>query len=135
MVVVDANLIAALVLKQEHSDEARRVWERDPDWCAPPLWVSELRSVLAKCARAGLLPKSRAAATMALTRRVLLPERTIEPEDPVVLALAARCGCSTYDCEYVAVARMLGVPLVTLDKQVLRAFPGLALTPEEFLRQ
>jgi len=134
MVVVDANVIAALVLEQVHSDEARQVWERDPDWCAPPLWASELRSVIDKCVRAGLLPKARAAATMALTRRVLLADRMFEPADEEVLALAAQSGCSTYDCEYVAVASKLGLPLVTLDKQVLKAFPGVAVRPHEFLR-
>jgi predicted nucleic acid-binding protein len=134
MVVVDANVIAALVLEQDHSDEARRVWERDPDWCAPALWASELRSIVDKCVRAGLLPKSRAVATMTLTRRVLLPDRTFESDDEEVLALASKSGCSTYDCEYVAVARRLNVSLLTLDKQVLKAFPDVALLPLDYLR-
>ncbi len=133
MVVVDANIIAALVLEQEHSDEARQVWEMDPDWCAPPLWASELRSILAKYVKAGLLPARHAGPTMAVARRVVLPERTLESGDDEVLALAAKSGCSTYDCEYIAVAQELRLPLVTLNKQVLKAFPDIAVRPKDLL--
>jgi hypothetical protein len=60
-------------------------------------------------------------------------DREFDPEPADVLELAARSGCSTYDCEYAAVARALGVPLVTADKQVLQAFPGTAVSPGQFL--
>jgi predicted nucleic acid-binding protein len=43
-----------------------------------------------------------------------------------VLSLATSSGCSTYDCEFVALATSLGVPVVTNDRQVLRAFRHLA---------
>jgi predicted nucleic acid-binding protein len=49
-----------------------------------------------------------------------------------VLTLATRSRCSAYDCEFVAVAQDLGVPLVTTDRQVLRAFPSVAVRPEAF---
>jgi len=50
-----------------------------------------------------------------------------------VLELAARSGCSAYDCEFVALARDLGVSLITADRRVLRAFPGIAVSPEAFV--
>jgi hypothetical protein len=37
-----------------------------------------------------------------------------------------------YDCEFIATASDLNVPLVTVDKQLLRAFPGVALSLNEF---
>jgi predicted nucleic acid-binding protein len=41
---------------------------------------------------------------------------------------------SAYDCEFVALASALSVPLVTADKAVLKAFPRQALTIDAFLR-
>ena len=49
-----------------------------------------------------------------------------------VLELVKDSGCTAYDCEYVALAQDLGVPLVTADKQVLRSFPKIAVSLEQF---
>jgi predicted nucleic acid-binding protein len=46
-----------------------------------------------------------------------------------VLSLAAQSGCSAYDCEFVALAQDLRVPLVTTDRQILKAFPTVAVSP------
>jgi len=43
-----------------------------------------------------------------------------------VLDLVASSTCTAYDCEFVALARELAVPLVTTDKQILRDFPAIA---------
>jgi predicted nucleic acid-binding protein len=40
-----------------------------------------------------------------------------------VLTLALESGCSAYDCEFVALAKQLGVKLVTEDAKLRRAFP------------
>jgi predicted nucleic acid-binding protein len=45
-----------------------------------------------------------------------------------VLALAYRSKCSAYDCEFVALAEDLEISLVTADKQILKAFPSVALS-------
>ena len=50
-----------------------------------------------------------------------------------VMDLVAVSSCPAYDCEYVALARDLGVSLVTSDRGVLRAFPSRAVSPEGFL--
>jgi len=50
-----------------------------------------------------------------------------------VFRLALESGCSAYDCEFVAVALDLEIPFVTADRQVLRAFPTLAVHPDRFV--
>ena len=50
-----------------------------------------------------------------------------------VLALAAASTCSAYDCEFVALAKDLNVPLITVDKQVLSQFPEVATPLAEFV--
>lgn len=47
--------------------------------------------------------------------------------------LVATSPCSAYDCEYVALAEELALPLVTADRQVLRAFAGIAVSPKSFV--
>jgi predicted nucleic acid-binding protein len=43
-----------------------------------------------------------------------------------VLQLVSSSQCNAYDCEFVAVAQHLGVPLITEDRAILTAFPDLA---------
>jgi len=52
-----------------------------------------------------------------------------------VLELAYRTQCSAYDCEYVALAQELDVPLVTADKQLVAAFPKTAVSLEKFVKK
>ena len=51
-----------------------------------------------------------------------------------VIQLAKESGCSAYDCEFVSLAMDLGIPLVTADRQILRAFPNVAMTPKLFVQ-
>lgn len=41
-----------------------------------------------------------------------------------VLRLVLQSACSAYDCECIALAQDLKIPLVTLDKQLLKEFPN-----------
>ncbi len=132
MIVADANLLAYLVMPGERTAEAEAVLEKDPMWVAPALWRSELRSVVHKYIERGDLTIARAVALLGQLDEVIGGrEGDVDAED--VLALAYRSKCSTYDCEYVALAKTLGVPLVTTDRAILKAFPAVAMTPAEFL--
>jgi len=132
VIVVDTNVLAYALVHGEHTGTARAVFARDPDWAAPLLVRSELRSVLVAQVRRGVLALSEAVAVL-VGVEVALQEREFEVESEGVLALALTSGCSSYDCEFVALARALGVPLVTSDRQVLAAFPDRALSPEVFI--
>ena len=56
-----------------------------------------------------------------------------EPDPASVLAKAPDSGLSAYDAEFVVLAEELGVRLVTSDQQVLRTFPNVAISPEDFV--
>ena len=132
MIVADANLLLYLVVRGPSTEAARAVVVRDDAWAVPRLWRSEVLSALGAHMRRGDMGIADALGMFA-GAEAAIGDREFDPEPADVLELAARSGCSTYDCEYVAVARALGVPLVTADKQVLRAFPGTAVSPEAFV--
>lgn len=122
MIVVDTNLVAYAVLPGERTADALALAERDPDWIAPALWRRELRNVLATLMRVRRLPLSSALAAFRAAEQ-LVADATIEPSTEQCLRLAARGGVSAWDAEFVFVAESLGLPLVTADKKLARAFP------------
>lgn len=132
MIVVDTNLLAYLVIPGERTEEAEAVLAKDPTWVAPVLWRSELRSAAHKYVLRGDFTVARAVALLGLADGVL-GGREGDVDSREVLHLAFRSNCSTYDCESVALANALGVPLITADRRVLKAFPKRAMTPVEFL--
>lgn len=134
MIVADTNLIVAVTLPHTQTRLAESVYRADPDWVVPLLWRSELRNVLAGALRRG---QCTAGTVFAFAHdaeeRMIGGEYTVESER--VLRLVATSTCTAYDCEFVALADDLGVPLVTSDREVLREFPDLARSPEAFLER
>lgn len=121
MIVVDSNVIAYLYLPGAHTAAAEALLDRDDDWAAPLLWRSELRNILAGYLRRGTIPFETARAIQ-LEAESLLAGGEHEVDSRLVLELVRDSDCSAYDCEFVALARTLGVKLVTLDRQLLKAF-------------
>jgi predicted nucleic acid-binding protein len=133
MIVADAGLIAHFAIPAAQSVLAEAVCAADPAWAAPLLWRSELRGTLVEYVRRRGMSFDLAVAAFRLAEEVIAGrEYTVDSRK--VLELAAASPCSAYDCEYVALAQDLGVPLVTADKRILRAFPGTAVALEDFPR-
>lgn len=133
MIVVDTNLLAYFYLRSEHSDLADKAFLKDPNWVAPLLWRSEFLSVLTACLRKGIVSLEVAVECAGEAELVMEGgEYSVSSLD--VLRLAAQSRCSAYDCEFVALARELNVPLVTTDRQILSDFPDVARALEEFGR-
>ena len=130
MIVVDANVLLYLLIPGKHTADAERWLERDPDWAVPRLWRSEVRNVLATYLRAGRIEQAEA---LALFQRAVLiiGLEEYEVETVEVLRLAQASGCSAYDCEYVALAQFLDVPLVTADRKLRLAFPDCSRALED----
>ena len=133
MIVVDTNVTAYLWLPGDLTPAAEQALSSDPDWAVPLLWRSEFRSVLAGAVRNRRLTIDRATA-IAAAAEDQLRGREFAVESSEVLALSSRSGCSTYDCEFVALAQALGVALVTNDREVLQAFSKLAVPLTDFAR-
>lgn len=133
MIVVDVNVVAYLLIDGEHTAAAEGILEADPEWAAPLLWRSEWRNVLAGYLRRGAMDRA-VAGEGVREAEALLRGREYLPDGDRVLELVHRSDCSAYDCEYVAVAEALDVPLLTWDRAVLAAFPDVAEGPEAWLR-
>jgi predicted nucleic acid-binding protein len=123
VIVVDTNVLAHLMLGGAEARRARALFVADPRWCAPLLWRSEFRNVLALQMRHAGLSEPAAFALMERAE-ALLRGREYEAPSTDVLRLAGRSTCTAYDCEFVAVAERLKTRLVTLDRTMLRRFPA-----------
>ena len=133
MIVADANVIAYLWLPGPYSSAAAGCFKRDPDWVAPALWRSEFRNILAHYLRKGLLDLPSAKRAMENAEDTLQrQEHAISSTE--VLELVAKSSCSAYDCEYAALARRLGIKLVTKDAKILKEFPRDAIDLEAFIK-
>lgn len=132
MIVVDVTVLAYYLIDGDHTASVVRLREHDAAWAAPALWRSELMNVLWTYLRRGDLGLDLALDHMDLAAD-LLAGRTYEVRPDEVLPLALNSGCTAYDCQYVALAERLDVPVVTHDRQVLRAFPNRALRPDQLI--
>ena len=130
MIVVDTNLLVYLLVQGARTKAAEAAYQRDSEWVAPPLWRSEFRNTIALYRRRGLLSVGEVFAAIARAEIVIRKDVPVRSADVLHLTLASRC--SAYDCEFVAVAREIGVPLVTADRQILAEFPAIAVSLDAF---
>lgn len=126
---MDANIIVYLVVEGRYTPRAEAVLAHDADWRVPPLWASEVRNALMNHVRAKQLDLPGAIAAMDHARS-LLGKSEGHVDSTAVLELAAASGRSCYDCEYIALAKSLGVRLATSDRPLVAAFPECAILPE-----
>jgi len=125
LIVVDSNIVAYLYLPGEYTVAAETLLEKDPVWAAPVLWRSEFRNILAGYMRRGSLTFQQAQ-DLQSEAEDLLNGAEYDVDSLSVLQLVRDSECSAYDCEFVALATKLGTKLVTMDRKLLRAFPGVA---------
>ena len=131
MIVADTNLIAYLLVDGPFTKEARAVYEKDPDWVAPSFWWSEFRNVLVMSLRRSLMSITDALEILE-DADLLMGGKERDSASFRILRLAADSGCSAYDCEFVALALDLGVPLVTSDRALIEKFKPTAVSMKTF---
>jgi len=127
MKVVDANVIAYLLIKGKYSERAKSLLKEDPEWAAPLLWRNEFRNVLTTYVRNEYFNLSQALFLMNKAEELMRDgEYQVQSKD--VLELAEESGRSAFNCEYVALAKDFGVKLITTDKQLIKAFPNITVS-------
>lgn len=133
MIVVDTNVVCYFYLTSEHSGLAEQLFLKISDWSAPLLWRSEFRNVLSFYIRKKIITLSDAIQIFEAAES-LLHQNEYEVNAAKVLKLSEESGCSAYDCEFINLAKDLGVPLVTMDKKILQNFHGTAVSIPEYLK-
>lgn len=133
MIVVDTNILVHFWLPSDQSTLSDKIFELDPMWVAPILWKSEFRSAISLYLRKGLIDMAKA---IDILRKVesQLRDHQFEADSIQVFELVASSNCSSYDCEFVSLARDLNIKLITMDNKVLKEFAGTAVHPADFIR-
>lgn len=130
MIVADTNVTAYLQIPGPFTLDASSAYERDPEWHAPLLWRSEFRNLLALHMWQGVMTLTECARVMGEAEYSLAKLHEVHSDS--VLRLARDSRCTAYDCEFVALARKMGVRLVTADRRLAAAFPEDACLLSDF---
>lgn len=133
MIVVDTNVITFLFLQGAHTAKAEKALEKDPEWAAPILWKGEFRNVLAFYMRTHNLNFNDAIKVINEALH-LMNNNEYDVTSLNVLKLAEMSGCSAYDCEFVALAKDLGLGLITADKQILKFIPQYTISLDDYIQ-
>jgi predicted nucleic acid-binding protein len=123
-VVIDASALVELLLRSNTGERVRQAIG-DGDLVAPDVVNPEVAQALRGLERAGRLTTARAStaiARLAESDIARVPTRMLLPD-----VWALRPSVSAYDACYVALARSLHCPLLTIDRPLTRA-PGLGVT-------
>lgn len=132
MIIADTTLISYFTIEGDFTEDAVAVREKDPAWAAPLLWESEFANVLWLYVRRGIFGLDLALQHLDVAQD-LMNGRVYGVAIQEALRLGAASGCTAYDCQYVALARQLSVPLVTSDREILEAFPETTVRPADFV--
>ena len=134
MIVIDANILIYSLIECEYSPLIHKLRERDSDWRTAALCLHETLNVLTTYQRREVL-------TLTQCRKLLdhadrfIKVAQCEVEMGAVLAVAAKYAITGYDAQYVALAQSLNAPLITEDRKLRNAVPGIAFSMQEFLAQ
>ena len=132
MIVVDTNIISCLLLPTPYSQKVDQLYQSDSGWMAPLLWKSEFRNVLALYLRKNLITFDKALQIQESAEGIML-QNEFDIPSVLVLSLVNDSNCSSYDCEFVALARKHNTMLVTQDKRLLKEFSSTAISVADFL--
>jgi predicted nucleic acid-binding protein len=133
MIAIDTNVLVYLWLPSDKATVAEKIYSADPIWVAPLLWRSEFRNVVSQYLRKGV--SFEIGLESIDNAENLMKGNEVEVSSDQVLQLVKESGCSAYDCEFVFVAQIRSVPLITFDSQILAKFSDIAIDPLKFIEE
>ncbi len=129
MIVVDTNIIAYFLIRGDRLSEiVDSLYDADPDWVSPRLWLDEYLNVLATHVRNGGL-QAHLSVELLSDAIDLMKGRSFEVIPDRVLSVANRIGCSAYDAQYVSLAEDMGLQLYSFDRRLVQKCPDIARIP------
>ena len=134
MIIADTNIISYLLLPTSYTDSVESLYKIDPDWAAPILWKSEFRNVMALYLRKKIITLEKAMQLQDTAESIII-QNEYDVSSSQILSLIDESNCSSYDCEFVALAHHFGTKLVTQDKKILHEFPSTAISVSDYLSQ
>jgi predicted nucleic acid-binding protein len=134
MIVVDANILIYSLIEGDYTPLVHKLRERDMDWRTTGLCLHEILNVLANYQRRDILTLAQCRKLLDHAERFMKVAQS-EVKMDAALAVAAKYTITGYDAQYVALAQSLNVPLVTEDRKLREAVPGIAFSMQEFLAQ
>ena len=132
MIVVDANILIYSLIKCEQSPLIQKLRGKDADWRTAALCLHETLNVLATYQRREVLTLAQCRALLGHADRFIKVAQC-EVKMDTALAVAAEYAITGYDAQYVALAQSLNAPLITEDRKLRKAVPGIAFSMQEFL--
>ncbi|NOZ11256.1 MAG: type II toxin-antitoxin system VapC family toxin [Gammaproteobacteria bacterium] len=132
MIIADTNIISYLLLPTSHTDSVESLYKIDPDWAAPILWKSEFRNVMALYLRKKIISLEKAMQIQDTAESIII-QNEYDVSSSQILTLIDKSNCSSYDCEFVALAHHFDTKLITQDKKILREFPSTAISISDYL--
>jgi len=123
-VVIDASIASAWCFPDEQTDYTRAVFQAVSssavDTIAPRLWAYEIRNSVLMGIRRGRITKPDSEQFL-----LSLNELNVRLSEPAsyddVFSLAQKHGLTVYDAAYLDIAMQEGLPLASLDRQLIRA--------------
>ena len=132
MVLVDTNILLALLVDSDWSQHARALYARDPNWRTESHGLVELSNVLTRYVRVRKLTMARALAALSEAEAVI-GKGIYKVAHGDALEIAVKDGVSAYDARFLRAAKLLGMPLITEDVKLRKAAPNLTCSLAEAL--
>jgi predicted nucleic acid-binding protein len=131
MIVVDASVVAFLMIEGELTHAVRELHRMDPDWVTPPILNHEMLNILAVI---GSEEKS-SLAMEGIWRevRALCASRQQVPDPVRSLRLAVDLEISGNEAQYLCLAQSLDLTLVTEEERLLHAAPERSVGVRKYL--
>lgn len=130
--VVDTNVLAYHLLgTPRFAAEAEAFLNNAGEILAPAVWEAEIANVIWMATRTGVLPATDAPARLAFASRLGVFSVSIRSLWQGALMRSVKSGVAVYDTLFIELAVREQAPLVTFDRKLMRAFPGLAMQPRE----